>query len=147
MKYIDEFRDGERARGLARALRGETRPGRSYRLMEFCGGHTHAVFRYGIPDLLPGNIELIHGPGCPVCVTPAASIDLALQLARRPEVILCSYGDMLRVPGSDPGGDLLAVRAAGGDVRLQIHLRHGIRIEIGPLVASAENQPDPAIEP
>ncbi len=70
MKYIDEFRDGERARGLARALHTETRPDRSYRLMEFCGGHTHAVFRYGIPDLLPANIELIHGPGCPVCVLP-----------------------------------------------------------------------------
>lgn len=91
---------------------------RPWTLMEVCGGQTHAIVRWGLDQLLPPGVELIHGPGCPVCVTPAATIDAALELARRPEVILCSYGDMLRVPGSDPGDDLLGVRAAGGDVRL-----------------------------
>jgi hydrogenase expression/formation protein HypD len=86
--------------------------------MEVCGGQTHAIVRWGLDQLLPPGMRLIHGPGCPVCVTPAATIDAALQLARRPEVILCSYGDMLRVPGSASGDDLLGVRAAGGDVRL-----------------------------
>ncbi|MFZ0407874.1 MAG: hydrogenase formation protein HypD [Cyanobium sp.] len=89
-------------------------------LMEVCGGQTHAIVRWGLDQLLPQGMRLLHGPGCPVCVTPAATIDAALELARRPEVILCSYGDMLRVPGSDPvgGEDLLGVRAGGGDVRL-----------------------------
>jgi len=103
---------------------------RPWTLMEVCGGQTHAIVRWGLDQLLPPQLRLIHGPGCPVCVTPAATIDASLALARRPEVILCSYGDMLRVPGSssaaggvaegDPGGgsDLLGVRAAGGDVRL-----------------------------
>ncbi|MCP9926308.1 hydrogenase formation protein HypD [Cyanobium sp. CH-040] len=91
---------------------------RPWTLMEVCGGQTHAIVRWGLDQLLPPGVELIHGPGCPVCVTPAATIDAALELARRPEVILCSYGDMLRVPGSDPGDDLLVVRAGGGDVRL-----------------------------
>ncbi|WP_370561840.1 hydrogenase formation protein HypD [Cyanobium sp. NS01] len=86
--------------------------------MEVCGGQTHAIVRWGLDQLLPDGLRLIHGPGCPVCVTPAASINQALALARRPEVILCAYGDMLRVPGSEPGDDLLRVRAAGGDVRL-----------------------------
>nr|WP_256438956.1 hydrogenase formation protein HypD [Synechococcus sp. CCY 9618] len=95
---------------------------RPWTLMEVCGGQTHAIVRWGLDQLLPPGLRLIHGPGCPVCVTEAATIDAALALARRPEVILCSYGDMLRVPGSsDPdgtAGDLLGVRAAGGDVRL-----------------------------
>jgi hydrogenase expression/formation protein HypD len=91
---------------------------RPWTLMEVCGGQTHAIVRWGLDQLLPPGVELIHGPGCPVCVTPAATIDAALGLARRPEVILCSYGDMLRVPGSAVGDDLLGVRAAGGDVRL-----------------------------
>ena len=118
MKYIDEFRDGERARGIARALQAEARPERQYRLMEFCGGHTHAVFRYGIPDLLPPNIELIHGPGCPVCVLPIGRLDMAIRLVcDHPEVILASYGDMLRVPGSKRRS-LLQARAEGADVRM-----------------------------
>jgi len=93
---------------------------RPWTLMEVCGGQTHAIVRWGLDQLLPPGLRLLHGPGCPVCVTPAATIDGALALARRPEVILCSYGDMLRVPGSDlaGGANLLAVRAAGGDVRL-----------------------------
>ena len=101
MKYIDEFRDGVLARKLAADIRREALPRRSYSLMEFCGGHTHAIFRYGIQDLLPDNVRMIHGPGCPVCVLPIGRVDSAIQLARTPGVILCSYGDMLRVPGSD----------------------------------------------
>ena len=106
-------------RGLAAELAALTT--RPWTLMEVCGGQTHAIVRWGLDQLLPDGLRLIHGPGCPVCVTPAATIDAALALARRPEVILCSYGDMLRVPGSSAGGeagDLLGVRAAGGDVRL-----------------------------
>ncbi|MEI7952486.1 MAG: hydrogenase formation protein HypD, partial [Synechococcaceae cyanobacterium ELA182] len=101
----------------AELARITTRP---WTLMEVCGGQTHAIVRWGLDQLLPPGMRLLHGPGCPVCVTPAATIDAALQLARRSEVILCSYGDMLRVPGSTPAGgdDLLGVRAAGGDVRL-----------------------------
>ena len=118
MKYVDEFRDGERARGLARALAAEVQPDRQYRLMEFCGGHTHAVFRHGIPDLLPDNIDLIHGPGCPVCVLPVGRLDMAIRLVtEHPEVILASYGDMLRVPGSGRHS-LLQAKAAGADVRM-----------------------------
>lgn len=118
MKYVDDFRDGKRARVLAEAIASEVRPGRRYRLMEFCGGHTHAVFRYGVPDLLPGSIELIHGPGCPVCVLPIGRLDMAIRLAAdHPRVILTSYGDMLRVPGSE-GRSLLKARAGGADVRM-----------------------------
>ena len=90
---------------------------RPWTLMEVCGGQTHAIVRWGLDQLLPPGLRLIHGPGCPVCVTPAETLDAALQLAHHPDVILCSYGDMLRVPGSQ-GDDLLGVRAAGGDVRL-----------------------------
>lgn len=118
MKYVDEFRDGQRARALSAAIRDGVIEGRSYRFMEFCGGHTHAVFRYGVPDLLPSNIDLIHGPGCPVCVLPIGRLDMALRLATdHPEVILCSYGDMLRVPGSG-GESLFKARANGADVRM-----------------------------
>ena len=114
MQYIDEYRDA----GLARRLLGEI--ARTVRghwvLMEICGGQTHTIMRYGLDELLPENIELVHGPGCPVCVTPLETIDKALELASRPEVILTSYGDMLRVPGS--ATDLFAVKARGGDVRV-----------------------------
>ena len=107
---------GAEVRELAAELAAITT--RPWTLMEVCGGQTHAIVRWGLDQLLPAELRLIHGPGCPVCVTPAATIDAALELARRPEVILASYGDMLRVPGSHPGDDLLAVRAAGGAVRL-----------------------------
>ncbi len=117
MKYIDEFRDGAAARGLAQRIRAEARPDREYRLMEFCGGHTHALYRYGIPDLLPAAVRMIHGPGCPVCVLPIARLDMALEWAARPHVILCSYGDMLRVPGSG-GRSLLRAKASGADIRM-----------------------------
>jgi hydrogenase expression/formation protein HypD len=117
MKYIDEFRDGDLARKLAADIAREVQPGRRYGLMEFCGGHTHAIFRYGIPALLPANIQMIHGPGCPVCVLPIGRVDNAIELARKPGVILCSYGDMLRVPGSNRTS-LLKAKADGADVRM-----------------------------
>jgi hydrogenase expression/formation protein HypD len=117
MKYIDEFRDGAAARGLARRLAAEARPDRDYRLMEFCGGHTHAIYRYGVPDLLPPSVRMVHGPGCPVCVLPIGRLDMALELVALPKVILCSYGDMLRVPGSG-GQSLLKAKASGMDIRM-----------------------------
>jgi hydrogenase expression/formation protein HypD len=114
MRYVDEYRDGAIARALAAEIgRLVTRP---WTLMEVCGGQTHTILRYGIDELLPAAVTLVHGPGCPVCVTPIELIDQAIALAARPEVILCSFGDMLRVPGSD--GDLFAARARGGDVRV-----------------------------
>jgi len=114
MKYIDEYRDAEAARRYAEAIaRLTTRP---WTLMEICGGQTHAIVKFGVDELLPPEITLVHGPGCPVCVTPVELIDKAIDIAARPEVIFCSFGDMLRVPGT--GRDLLAVKAAGGDVRI-----------------------------
>ena len=114
MKYLDEYRDAEGARKYAREIaRLATKP---WTLMEVCGGQTHAIVKFGIDELLPPQITLIHGPGCPVCVTPLELIDKALEIAARPEVTFCSFGDMLRVPGSQT--DLLAVKAAGGDVRI-----------------------------
>ncbi len=117
MKYVDEFRDAELAKKLADKIRTAADTGRTYRLMEFCGGHTHAIFRYGIPNLLPKNVELIHGPGCPVCVLPIARLDMAMMLAKNPDVILCTFGDMLRVPGTGRTS-LLNIRAQGHDVRM-----------------------------
>ena len=114
MRYVDEYRDGDAARRFAAAIRAlVTRP---WSLMEVCGGQTHAIVRFGIDELLPPKVSLVHGPGCPVCVTPIEAIDRAIAIATRPEVIFCSFGDMLRVPGS--AQDLLAVKAAGGDVRV-----------------------------
>jgi hydrogenase expression/formation protein HypD len=114
MKYLDEYRDAAKARQFADALhRVTTRP---WRIMEICGGQTHAIVKFGIDELLPKPLTLIHGPGCPVCVTPLELIDKAIEIASRPEVIFCSFGDMLRVPGSRR--DLLSVKAAGGDVRM-----------------------------
>jgi len=114
MRFVDEFRDPDLARAtLAEIRKTVTRP---WVLMEICGGQTHSIMRYGLEQLLPREVELVHGPGCPVCVTPLEQIDKALEIASRPEVIFASYGDMLRVPGS--GMDLFSVRAAGGDVRV-----------------------------
>jgi len=117
MRYIQGFRDGNAARALARLIAEEADTGRDYHLMEFCGGHTHAVFRHGIPDLLPENVELVHGPGCPVCVLPVARLDLAIELTGRDNLILASYGDMLRVPTSRRDS-LLNARSRGRDVRV-----------------------------
>ena len=114
MKFIDEYRDRESAEGYARALARITT--RHWTLMEVCGGQTHAIVKFGVDELLPKNVELVHGPGCPVCVTPLELIEKAIVIAARPGVIFCSFGDMLRVPGQDR--DLLAVKSAGGDVRI-----------------------------
>lgn len=114
MKYVEEYRDPVAAQQYAEAIqRTVTRP---WKLMEVCGGQTHSIVKYGIDELLPKQVELVHGPGCPVCVTPLELIDKALQIAAQPNVIFCSFGDMLRVPGS--GGDLFSVKASGGDVRI-----------------------------
>ncbi len=114
MKYLTEFRNGKMARQLAEEIhRVTTCP---WRIMEVCGGQTHSIIRNGIDQLLPDGIELIHGPGCPVCVTPLEMIDKALAIAAQPGVIFCSFADMLRVPGSH--GDLFAVKSQGGDVRI-----------------------------
>lgn len=117
MKYIEEFRKGDLAAGLAQEIARQAQPGRRYQFMEFCGGHTHTIHRYGLPGLLPDAVEMIHGPGCPVCVLPIARVDKAIALASLPDVILCSYGDMLRVPGSDRE-NLLKIKAKGADVRM-----------------------------
>ncbi len=113
MRYVDEYRDPALAQAVLREIRARvTRP---WVLMEICGGQTHSLMRYGIDELLPPELELVHGPGCPVCVTPLEMIDKALEIAARPEVIFLTYGDMMRVPGS--ASDLLEVKARGGDVR------------------------------
>lgn len=114
MKYLDEYRNADAARRLVRAITARvTRP---WNIMEVCGGQTHAIVRFALDEILPDEINLIHGPGCPVCVTPIETIDRAIALAARPEVIFCSFGDMLRVPGSDK--DLFTVKSEGGDVRV-----------------------------
>jgi hydrogenase expression/formation protein HypD len=130
MKFVDEYRDAGLAQQLAREIhRVTTQP---WTIMEICGGQTHAIVKFGIDELLPKQITLVHGPGCPVCVTPLELIDRAVEIAARPEVIFCSFGDMLRVPGSQK--DLLSVKASGGDVRMVY----------SPLdaVALARNHPD-----
>lgn len=124
MKYIDEFQDPDLARRLLDRIHATvTRP---WALMEVCGGQTHTIIRHGIDQLLPDQVELIHGPGCPVCVTPLEVIDKALEIASRPEVIFCSFGDMLRVPGT--GRDLFGVRGEGGDVRVVYSPLDALRI-------------------
>ena len=130
MKYLDEYRDAELVKnGLAEIRRVVTRP---WALMEICGGQTHSIMRHGLDELLPPEIELIHGPGCPVCVTPLELIDKAIAIAARPDVIFTSFGDMLRVPGSDE--DLFRTRADGGDVRVVYSPLDAVKI--------AQQQPD-----
>jgi hydrogenase expression/formation protein HypD len=124
MKYLDEYRDEHIVRALA--IRIHERVTRPWTLMEICGGQTHTIMRYGIDELLPKEVELVHGPGCPVCVTPVETVDKAINLALRPDVILVSYGDMLRVPGSE--ADLFRAKAAGGDVRLAYSPMEAVKI-------------------
>lgn len=114
MKHLDEYRDPHLFDVLMDQIHKKVT--RSWTLMEICGGQTHSLVKNGIVDLLPKNIRLVHGPGCPVCVTSLGVIDEAIKLASRPDVILCSYGDMLRVPGSSQS--LLEVKALGADVRI-----------------------------
>ena len=114
MRYIDEYRNKEHVEALVRSIRqAVTRP---WHIMEICGGQTHAIARYRLEEMLPETVKLLHGPGCPVCVTPVEIIDRALELAKRPDVILASFGDMMRVPGSRE--DLLQVKAHGADIRM-----------------------------
>jgi len=124
VKYLDEFRDPQLARALIDDIAAMvTRP---WAIMEVCGGQTHSIIRHGIDQLLPDEIEFIHGPGCPVCVTPLEMIDQALEIAARPDVIFCSFGDMLRVPGSRH--DLFQIKARGGDVRIVYSPLDAVRI-------------------
>jgi hydrogenase expression/formation protein HypD len=124
MQFTTEFRDGELVRGVIEEIRRTvTRP---WTLMEICGGQTHAIMRYGLDQLLPPEIELVHGPGCPVCVTPLEQIDRALEIARQPGVIFTSFGDMLRVPGSQH--DLFSIRARGGQVKVVYSPLDAVRI-------------------
>lgn len=130
MKYLDEFRSADLVRNLTQAIRSlVTRP---WTIMEICGGQTHAILRFGLDELLPREITLVHGPGCPVCVTPVSLLDAAGRLARLPGVIVCTFGDMLRVPGTQ--GDLFQARAEGGDVRIVQSPSAAVRI--------AEQNPD-----
>ncbi|MDD5298787.1 MAG: hydrogenase formation protein HypD, partial [Rhodocyclaceae bacterium] len=127
MKYVDEFRDGHLATGLAAAIAAEADPGRRYSFMEFCGGHTHAISRYGVTDLLPANVRMVHGPGCPVCVLPIGRVDMAIELALDHGATLCTYGDCLRVPASK-GRSLMRAKAAGGDIRMIYSSADALRI-------------------
>ena len=130
MQYVNEFRDGDLVQGVIAEIRHTvTRP---WTLMEICGGQTHSIMRYGLDQLLPPEIELVHGPGCPVCVTPLEQIDRALAIAARPDVIFTSFGDMLRVPGSQD--DLFSIRARGGQVKVVYSPLDAVRI--------AEENPD-----
>ncbi|HEY6897506.1 MAG TPA: hydrogenase formation protein HypD [Rhodocyclaceae bacterium] len=117
MKYVDEFRDGELARNLAASIASEAHSDRTYSFMEFCGGHTHAISRYGVSDLLPANVRMIHGPGCPVCVLPIGRVDMAIELALEHGAILCTYADTVRIPASD-NLSLLKAKARGADIRM-----------------------------
>src|SRR5579863_8197800 len=116
MKFVDEFRDPELITKAAEEIRRLADPNRHYRLMEVCGGHTHAIYRFGLKDVLPANIELVHGPGCPVCVLPMGRIDDGLSMAEQPDVIFSAFGDMMRVPGTR--GSPLEYKARGMDVRI-----------------------------
>ena len=126
MRFVDEFRDPELGRALAAEIASLAEPGRHYKVMEVCGGHTHSIYKYGIDDLLPDSVELVHGPGCPVCVIPMGRVDDGIAIARRPEVIFTCFGDMMRVPGSE--GSLLDAKAAGADVRMVYSPLDALRI-------------------
>jgi len=132
VRFVDEFRDAELGRVVAGELLATVDPARHYKLMEVCGGHTHAIYKYGIDDLLPDNVELVHGPGCPVCVIPMGRVDDGIAIAHEPGVIFTCFGDMLRVPGSH--GTLLDAKAQGADVRMVYSPLDALRI--------AREQPD-----
>jgi len=126
MKYIDEYRSAEDAERLAERIAGLVEPGRHYKLMEVCGGHTHTIYKHGIEDLLPPEVELVHGPGCPVCVIPMGRQDDAIAIAERPDVIFTTFGDMMRVPATH--GSLLDAKALGADVRMVYSPLDALRI-------------------
>src|SRR6476469_2135003 len=116
MKYVDEFRDAGTARALATQIAALCEPGRQYKFMEVCGGHTHTIYKHGLEDYLPEAVTLVHGPGCPVCVIPMGRVDDAIHLASEPDTIMTSFGDMMRVPGSQ--GSFFDAKAAGTDIRM-----------------------------
>jgi hydrogenase expression/formation protein HypD len=116
MKYVDEYRSADLGRGLAAEIASLVQPGETVRIMEICGGHTHTIYRHGLEDLLPSEVELVHGPGCPVCVIPMGRVDDAIALCEQPGVTLATFGDMMRVPGGR--GSLLEAKARGADVRM-----------------------------
>jgi hydrogenase expression/formation protein HypD len=116
MKFVDEFRDAEKAQVLAHQIAALCEPGRRYKLMEVCGGHTHTIYKHGIEDYLPESIQLVHGPGCPVCVIPMGRVDDAIFIAEQPDVIMTSFGDMMRVPGGR--GSFFDAKARGADIRM-----------------------------
>src|ERR671938_1289770 len=126
MRFVDEFRDADLGRVLAAEIVATLEPGRHYKVMEVCGGHTHTIYKYGVDDLLPANVELVHGPGCPVCVIPMGRIDDGIAIARRENVILACFGDMMRVPGGS--GTLLDAKAEGADVRIVYSPLDALRI-------------------
>jgi hydrogenase expression/formation protein HypD len=126
MRFVDEFRDAALGRVLAGEILNAVEPGRHVKIMEVCGGHTHSIYKYGVDDLLPENVELVHGPGCPVCVIPMGRVDDGIAIARQPGVILTCFGDMMRVPGSD--GTLLEAKARGADVRMVYSPLDALRI-------------------
>src|SRR5690348_9482124 len=132
MRFVDEFRDAELGRALSTQILSEVDPGRHYKVMEVCGGHTHSIYKYGIDDLLPPNIELVHGPGCPVCVLPMGRIDDGLAVTVDPAVIFTAFGDMMRVPGTH--GSPLEHKARGADVRIVYSPADALRL--------AEKNPD-----
>ncbi|MBT2226579.1 hydrogenase formation protein HypD [Nonomuraea sp. NEAU-A123] len=116
MRFVDEFRDAETARALAARISARCEPGRRYKFMEVCGGHTHTIYKHGIEDYLPEAVTLVHGPGCPVCVIPMGRVDDAIHIARQPDVIMTSFGDMMRVPGGE--STFLDAKAEGADIRM-----------------------------
>ncbi|NUW31866.1 hydrogenase formation protein HypD [Nonomuraea sp. SMC257] len=116
MRFVDEYRDAGRARALAADIAARCEPGRRYTFMEVCGGHTHTIYKHGLEDLLPREVVLVHGPGCPVCVIPMGRVDDAIHIASQPDVIMTSFGDMMRVPGGN--GSFLDAKAAGADIRM-----------------------------
>jgi hydrogenase expression/formation protein HypD len=126
MKYVDEFRDPELIAGVAREIARSVDPARRYRVMEVCGGHTHSIYRHGLRDVLPENIELVHGPGCPVCVLPTGRVDDGLTIAERDDTILTCFGDMMRVPGTR--GTPLELKARGADIRMVYSPLDALRI-------------------
>jgi hydrogenase expression/formation protein HypD len=126
VRFVDEFRDPELGRAVAGEILASVEPGHSYKLMEVCGGHTHTIYKYAIDELLPDCVELVHGPGCPVCVLPMGRVDDGIALAREPDVILACFGDMMRVPGSE--GSFLEAKAEGADVRMVYSPLDALRI-------------------
>jgi hydrogenase expression/formation protein HypD len=126
MRFVDEFRDADLGRVLTGQILAAVEPGRHYKIMEVCGGHTYSIYKYGIGDVLPSNVELVHGPGCPVCVIPMGRVDDGIAIAHEPGVIFTCFGDMMRVPGS--GGTLSDAKAEGADVRMVYSPLDALRI-------------------